>query len=110
MSSVNNEVLYQCCFLKARQNKYVYCIICLCTYVHIITCRCNVIVNHDGKPTTVLPTEVKQLFKTGVGKLSSKEYSRSSKRCDYSVLFLQDNQYYCGFIEKFLVASGKVKM
>uniref|UniRef100_A0A1X7UUT9 Uncharacterized protein n=1 Tax=Amphimedon queenslandica TaxID=400682 RepID=A0A1X7UUT9_AMPQE len=89
MSTVNDKVLYQCCCLKARQNK------------------CNVIVDHDGKLITVLPTEVKQLFKTGVGNITLREYRRSSKRCDYAVFVLQDNQYYCGFIEIFLVL-GKV--
>ena len=41
--------------------------------------RCRIIVNNDGQPTIILPATVKQLFQIGVGKLSSREYTRTSK-------------------------------
>ena len=77
-------------------------------YIISMIYRCRIIVN-DGQPTTFLPATVKQLFQIGVGKLSSREYTRTSKLCDSAVIFVhEDNQRYCGFIEKFVVTSGKV--
>ena len=50
--------------------------------------KCSIIVNNDGQPTTFLPATVKQLFQNGVGKLSSREYTKTSKLCDYAVILM----------------------
>ena len=71
-------------------------------------CRCRVVVDNMGMPIGAVPSIVKQLFKHDVGKLSSREYTRSNKIFDFAVFLFLDNQFYCGLIEKFVV-SGSIR-
>ena len=74
----------------------------------MISYRCHVVVDSMGKPTNVVPSVVKQLFKHDVGKLSSREYTRSAKIFDFAIFLSLDDQFYCGLIEKFVVSSGTI--